>query len=349
MGILSNTVSICQFRVEGTPAANDLVAWAGERLAANAFQSIEKGSEELSIGWVQLDDTRQSDFVNPQAYARDHYLTFALRRDQRRIPAALLKAHLARVEEEFLAANPTFHKVPKAKREELKEAVRGALLAQTLPVPTVWDAVWDTRRGLVTFAALSPKVVDLFETFFKQAVEGLLEEGLEELAPWDRAVKVTRLRRVSQTASQTVGTGRVRARSAAAHRLLELLALGLGNLVETRIGGQELLLGASEVGLDQGGGNATLVAAQGEAEVVVAGISLGIDEIGLAGVVELDPADGELFAPLLDGTKGVGGQALAGPGDKIVAGGRPFDAELADADGVGQDSHGSLLAGIGGP
>ena len=206
MGILSNTVSICQFRVEGTPAASDLVAWAGECLAANAFQSIEKGSEELSIGWVQLDDTRQSDFVNPQAYARDHYLTFALRRDQRRIPAALLKAHLARVEEEFLAANPTFHKVPKAKREELKEAVRGALLAQTLPVPTVWDAVWDTRSGLVTFAALSPKVVDLFETFFKQTFDGL---RLVALTPFGRARQVVpaELEPALERANRAAGDG----------------------------------------------------------------------------------------------------------------------------------------------
>jgi len=206
MGILSNTVSICQFRVEGTPAGSDLVTWAGECLAANAFRSIEKGSEELSIGWVQLDDTGCSDFVNPQTYARDHYLTFALRRDQRRLPAALLKAHLARVEEEFLAANPTFHKVPKVKREELKEAVRGALLARTLPVPTVWDAVWDSRRNLVTFTALSPKVVDLFEAFFKQTFAGL---RLVALHPFGRARRVVpaELEATLERANRAAGDG----------------------------------------------------------------------------------------------------------------------------------------------
>lgn len=206
MGILSNTVSICQFRVEGTPAASDLIAWAGERLAANAFRSIEKGSEELSIGWVHLDDSRQGDFVNPQAYARDHYLTFSLRRDQRRLPAALLKAHLAHAEEEFLAANPSFQKVPKTKREELKEAVRGSLLARTLPVPTVWDAVWDTRRKLVTFTALSPKVVELFEAFFKQTFDGL---RLVALTPFGRARTVVsaELEPALERANRAAGDG----------------------------------------------------------------------------------------------------------------------------------------------
>lgn len=206
MGILSNTVSICQFRVEGTPAGADLVDWAGECLAANAFRSIEKGSEELSIGWVELGDQRRADFAHPQAYARDHYLTFALRRDQRRLPAALLKAHLAHAEEEFLAANPSFQKVPKTRREELKEAVRGALLARTLPVPTVWDAVWDTRRNLVTFAALSPKVTELFESFFKQTFDGL---RLVALHPFGRARRVVpaELEPALERANRAAGDG----------------------------------------------------------------------------------------------------------------------------------------------
>ena len=173
MGILANTVSICQFRVEGTPPDGDLAAWAGERLATQAFRSIEKGSEELSIGWVHLDDHQRSDFSDPSAYARDHYLTFTLRRDQRRVPAALLKAHLVRAEQDFLAANSNFQRVPKAKREELKEAVRGALLARTLPVPSVWDLVWDTRSQTATFSALSGKVVDLCDGLFKQTFDGL--------------------------------------------------------------------------------------------------------------------------------------------------------------------------------
>lgn len=184
MGILSNTVSICQFRVEGTAAGGDLVAWAGERLAANAFRSIEKGSEELSIGWVHLDENDRSDFTNPGVFARDHYLVFSLRRDQRRLPAALLKAHLARAQDEFLAANPGLQRVPKGKRDELREVVRGALLSRTLPVPTVWDAVWDTRRGVVSFAALSAKAVELFESLFKQTFDGL---RLVVLTPFERA------------------------------------------------------------------------------------------------------------------------------------------------------------------
>lgn len=173
MGILSNTVSICQFRIAGDPPAGDLFAWASERLARREFRPIDKSAEELSVGWVHLDDHRASDFLAPASFWRDHYLLFTLRRDQRKLPAALLKAYQQVAEHEYLAANPGLSRVPKQKREELKEGVKAALLARTLPVPATFDAVWDTRRGLLTFTSLAQPVCELFEGEFKKSFEGL--------------------------------------------------------------------------------------------------------------------------------------------------------------------------------
>lgn len=173
MGLLANTVSICQFTVVGALPADNLLEWAGNRLQQHAFQSIEGGSEEQSVGWVQLDDFEATDFALPGSYSRDHYLTFSLRRDRRRVPAGLLKAHLERAEQQFLAEHPGLQRVPKPKREELREAVRGALLARTLPVPATFDAVWDTRTGRLTLATLNSQVVELFENLFKTSFDGL--------------------------------------------------------------------------------------------------------------------------------------------------------------------------------
>ena len=187
MGILSNTVSICQFRVAGDLPAADLFTWVSERLARNGFEPIDQGAEELSTGWVHLDDHRQSSFDVPAAFWRDHYLAFTLRRDQRRLPAALLKAYQQVAEHEYLAANPGLSRVPKQKREDMKEAVRGALLAKTLPVPSSWDAVWDTRSGLVTFTSLSAGIIEQFEAQFKKTFEGL---RLVAVHPYARAGEV---------------------------------------------------------------------------------------------------------------------------------------------------------------
>ena len=173
MGILSNTASICQFRVVGEMPAADLYLWVSERLAKNGFEPIDQGAAELSVGWVHLDDHKVSDFSSPAAFWRDHYLTFTLRRDQRRLPAALLKAYLQVAEYDYLAANPGLSRVPKQKKEELKEAVRSMLLARMLPVPATWDLVWDTRSGLLTFTSLTAPVIELLENQFKKTFEGL--------------------------------------------------------------------------------------------------------------------------------------------------------------------------------
>ncbi|MEZ4483610.1 MAG: recombination-associated protein RdgC [Syntrophotaleaceae bacterium] len=187
MGILANTISCCQFQVTGTFPEGDLATWVGEQLAKNAFQDIEHTNEELSVGWVEVDDFEACAFDVPGRYARAPYLTFTLRRDRRRVPAGLLKAHLERAEAEFLAANPGLNRVPKPRREELRDAVRGALLAKTLPTPTTFDATWDTRRNLLTLATLNGQVVEEFEALFKTTFDGL---RLVTLHPYARAQQV---------------------------------------------------------------------------------------------------------------------------------------------------------------
>lgn len=187
MGILSNTVSICQFQVLGSAPTADLAGWVGAGLAKNAFRSIEQTSEELSIGWVQLDDYQESGFAGLHTFQHDHYFAFALRRDQRKLPTALLKPYVLKAEAAWLEANPQFKRVPKQQREALREAVRGSLFARTLPVPATCDAVWDTRSNLVTFCSLGTKAVDLFVDLFNKSFEGL---RLVALHPMARAARV---------------------------------------------------------------------------------------------------------------------------------------------------------------
>ena len=187
MGILANSVSICHFDVRGEYPAGDLFIWVGECLARNAFRPIEQTADESSVGWVHLDDHQASGFDTMAAFRRDHYVAFTLRRDIRRLPGALVKAHLAEAEAAFLSANPTFRRIPKQKREEMKEAVRLSLFARTLPAPATFDVLWDTRSGLVTFTSLSAKVIELFENHFKKSFPGL---RLVVVHPFARAERV---------------------------------------------------------------------------------------------------------------------------------------------------------------
>ena len=208
MGILSNTVSICHFRVVGDLPTTDLFEWASVNLQKHAFRPIDQGMEELSTGWVHTGNNQESAFSVPADFWHDHYLAFTLRQDRRRIPAPLLKAYLQVAEHEFLTANHGYTRVPKQKKQELRDSVYASLLARTLPVPSCQDAVWDARSGILTFSSLSRTVMDAFETHFKKTFPGLrlvaihpfaraenvVEEGLKTaLASANRATSETAL------------------------------------------------------------------------------------------------------------------------------------------------------------
>lgn len=187
MGILSNKVSICQFRVLGDLPEGDLFEWSSKALAKNGFTPIDNRAEELSAGWVHMDDMELSRFDTPRAFWRDSYTVFSLRRDQRKIPAVLFKSEMERAEQAFLEKNPALKRVPRGEKESLRESVRSSLFSKTLPSPATFDVVWDRKAGIVTFASLSPKVIDRLETLFKETFEGL---RLVMIHPFQRAEEV---------------------------------------------------------------------------------------------------------------------------------------------------------------
>jgi len=173
MGVYANTVSITQFTVTGELPKSDQFPWFSEKLAGRGFQSIENSAEELSEGWTQVDRPDDAGFEAPSDFWRDNYLVFSLRRDQRKIPAALLKSHTGREEGAFLAQHPNLRRTPKNKRTEIKELVQLRLMAKCLPVPSTVDVVWDQKSGILTLFSLGSKVVERFEDIFRKTFEGL--------------------------------------------------------------------------------------------------------------------------------------------------------------------------------
>ncbi len=186
MGILSNTVSICQYDVLGELPREAPYEWVSDRLAQNGFSVTDNSTEELSFGWVHLDDPTDASFATPTAFWRDHYVAFTLRRDQRRVPPVLLKANQEKAEKDYLASNPQLKWIPKEKRNDMRDAVRSALVAKALPLPATYDAVWDTNTGRVTFASLSPNIQELFEHLFEKT----FKMRLVLVHPFARAEKV---------------------------------------------------------------------------------------------------------------------------------------------------------------
>ena len=187
MGFLAPSASICYFQVTGTLDSQTKFSELTEKLEAEGFRSIEKSVEELSTGWVQLDDYDSSDFTSSPTCWRDNYLCFSLRQDRRRIPAALLKRQISHLSEEFLANQPTLNFIPKGEKEQIRDQARSLLLARTLPAPAFADVIWDTEKQLLRFCSLGQSTIDSFQGLFHQTFPGL---RLQLFHPLARAMRV---------------------------------------------------------------------------------------------------------------------------------------------------------------
>ncbi len=182
MGFLAASASVCYFQVTGSLNPQEKYQELQEKLAAEGFRSIDQSTDELSTGWVQLDDYDCSEFSTQSSCWRDHYLCFSLRQDRRRIPAALLKRQVMQLCEQFLAEKSTLNYVPKGEKEQIREQARSALLARTLPTPSFYDVIWDTDRQLLRFCSLSQNTIDSFQGLFHQTFPGLRLELFHPLA-----------------------------------------------------------------------------------------------------------------------------------------------------------------------
>ncbi len=201
MGFLASTASISYFQVSGAIEITNKRSELPEKLEADAFHSIENSSEELSTGWVRMDDYDSSEFSAVEYCWRDHYLCFTLRQDRRRVPAALLKREIGRMSDAFLAQRPELKFVPKAEKEEIRERARNLLMVRTLPSPSFYDVIWDTDQNLIRFCSLGQSVIDSFQGLFHQTFPGL---RLSLVHPLSRAAQVLpdNLKEVLEEANQ---------------------------------------------------------------------------------------------------------------------------------------------------
>jgi len=180
VSILSTSLGITRYRVV-EEIQDSLWREVPKRLADNAFRDIDATTDERSWGWCNLDNMLDMDWADSPP-EKGHYMCFSLRLDTRRIPPAVFKKHcmiaLAQELNQAKAEGKAF--ISKDRRREIKDQVMLRLRARSLPVPAVFDAVWNTQTGRILFCSTNAKAKTLFEDHFNLSF-GL---NLEPLTPF---------------------------------------------------------------------------------------------------------------------------------------------------------------------
>ncbi len=171
MGILSSSVSLTRYRIVGD-IPDEFWSEIPDRLKKYKFRDIDQSTDERSFGWTSFDDMLDTSWSLSTPHKAD-YLAFALRLDTRRIPPAVMKKHfrlaLDQARKELEAKGQKF--ISRDQKKEIKENVTIRLFARTLPIPAVFDVVWDTAGSLVYLGSTSPKIKELFQDLFTNTFE----------------------------------------------------------------------------------------------------------------------------------------------------------------------------------
>ncbi len=140
------------------------VSRAVKALESHCFDPQVAGSSEMASGWSCAHQPYPAR-ISREEVVFGNYLHFAMIVEKRRVPAALVKKHLA-LEEAKLMTQQGRTRISRRERKELREKVKLSLLAKTLPIPTVHECAWNLASGRLYLFGCQEKVMEAFEELF---------------------------------------------------------------------------------------------------------------------------------------------------------------------------------------
>lgn len=162
--------SFLRFFVDG-PAPDLSDRGLARALERERFRPIADGAvDEESAGWISRVDPSGERF-ELDAMVSGHFLTFALRIDRKRVPATLLRL---RASADLRAAAVGDARISRAKRKEIVEESKRALLKRTLPSVAIVECAWHARDGVLyvftTGEASVERVLRHFRATFRRSL-----------------------------------------------------------------------------------------------------------------------------------------------------------------------------------
>jgi DNA recombination-dependent growth factor C len=166
MSILSNTVSITRYKVQGNIKA-PIIDNIADGLKSNTILDIDNQMSDKAIGWTSFDKPFQPDF-DGSSFVYGNAFVFALRIDKKNIAAKVLKKHYT-IEAAKRMADTGRNFLSKNEKKMVKEHVISALSVRIPATPNVYDLVWHYEASLVWFFSNLKAANEELETLFSKS------------------------------------------------------------------------------------------------------------------------------------------------------------------------------------
>jgi hypothetical protein len=175
MSFIAGSASFVRFSIEGELPENPL-DFIAERIRAYSFADIDDNFEEYSIGWVSVLNMFDAAFEYA-SYFNGDYVVLSLRVDERKVSPAILRKFTMK-EEERVKREKQLPKLTRTMRSEIKERIKTELTRKSIPVPAVYDLVWNLSESTLYFFTTNKKAHVLLEDFFKDCFGMLLMQQI---------------------------------------------------------------------------------------------------------------------------------------------------------------------------
>lgn len=166
MGILSSTVSITRYRVDGK-IEEPVLETIASGLAKNAISEIDDEASEKSVGWTSLESPFRPDFSG-SSFVIGPYLVFSLRIDKKSIPAKIVNKHYQIEMAKRLTETGRDH-LAKSEKQEIKERVVELLSMRIPATPSVYDVLWNVEEAYLWFYSTQKAANEELETLFAKS------------------------------------------------------------------------------------------------------------------------------------------------------------------------------------
>lgn len=166
MGILSSSVSITRYRVEGK-LPEPIIETVANALKKNGIVEIDNESSDKSIGWVGFNDPFNVDF-DQSPFLIGTQFVFSMRIDKKAIPSKVIQKHYAlEMKKRLKSSGRDF--LSKTEKRDIKDQVLNILSLRIPATPNIYDIVWSYESGTLWFFSNLKTANEELETLFSRS------------------------------------------------------------------------------------------------------------------------------------------------------------------------------------
>jgi len=166
MGILSSSVSITQYRVEGK-LSEPILENVAAGLKKNTVEEIDNESSDKAIGWTCFNNPFSTDF-NQSPFIIGTHLVFSMRIDKKVIPSKIVQKHYTlEMTKRLVKSGRDF--LSKTEKKEIKDHVIHLLNLRIPATPNIYDLIWNYESNTLWFFSNLKGANEELETLFTRS------------------------------------------------------------------------------------------------------------------------------------------------------------------------------------